>query len=105
MRCILAKSNNWGRICDNTDARHHLLRDELSVGFGYSQAVAGAGKKPPKAKIRDTAMKVVFRFLPLIAPAVAVAAPTALGETNSSAFSYTESGSCLASPEGFNSKL
>jgi hypothetical protein len=50
-------------------------------------------------------MKVVFRSLPLIAPAVAVAAPVAWSEANSSAFSYTESGSCLASPEGFNSKL
>ena len=50
-------------------------------------------------------MKVVFRSLSLIAPAVAVAAPAALGEAGSSAFSYTESGSCLASPEGFNSKL
>jgi hypothetical protein len=50
-------------------------------------------------------MKVVFRILPLTAPAVAVGASGALGEPNASAFSYTGSGSCLASPEGFNSKL
>jgi hypothetical protein len=50
-------------------------------------------------------MKVVFRSLLLIAPAVAVAAPAAWSEPNVSAFSYTGSGSCLASPEGFNSKL
>ena len=50
-------------------------------------------------------MKVVFRSLLLIAPAVAVAAPAAWSEPNISAFSYTGSGSCLASPEGFNSKL
>jgi hypothetical protein len=55
--------------------------------------------------LRDTAMKVVFRSLLLIAPAVAVAAPAAWSEPNISAFSYTGSGSCLASPEGFNSKL
>ena len=50
-------------------------------------------------------MKVVFRSLLLIAPAVAVAAPAAWSEPDISAFSYTGSGSCLASPEGFNSKL
>ena len=50
-------------------------------------------------------MKVVYRILPLIAPAVAVGASVALGEPNASAFSYAASGACLASPEGFNSKL
>ena len=50
-------------------------------------------------------MKVVYRILPLIAPAVAVCASVALGEPNASAFSYAASGACLASPEGFNSKL
>ena len=46
-------------------------------------------------------MKVVYRILPLIAPAVAVGASVALGEPNASAFSYAASGACLASPEGF----
>jgi hypothetical protein len=50
-------------------------------------------------------MKVVYRIFPLIAPAVAVGASVALGEPNASAFSYAASGACLASPEGFNSKL
>ena len=57
------------------------------------------------AAIRGTEMKVVYRILPLIAPAVAVGASVALGEPNASAFSYAASGACLASPEGFNSKL
>ena len=50
-------------------------------------------------------MKVVYRILPLIAAAVAVGASVASGEPNASAFSYAASGACLASPEGFNSKL
>ena len=49
-------------------------------------------------------MKVVFRTLPLIAPAVAVGASVVLGGPNASGFSYTGSGACLVSPEGFNSK-
>jgi hypothetical protein len=57
------------------------------------------------AAIRGTEMKVVYRILPLIAPAVAVGASVALGEPSASAFSYAASGACLASPEGFNSKL
>ena len=71
------------------------------AAFGRSQFAAFK----TAAAIRDTEMKVVFRILPLIAPAVAVGASVALGEPNASAFSYAGSGACLASPEGFNSKL
>ncbi len=50
-------------------------------------------------------MRFGFRALLLIAPTVALGASAALGEPGPSTFSYTGSGSCLASPEGFNSKL
>ena len=77
----------------------------VASGNGFGEEGLPNTPRTPVAAIRDTAMKVVFRSLLLIAPAVAVAAPAAWSEPNVSAFSYTGSGSCLASPEGFNSKL
>jgi hypothetical protein len=77
----------------------------VASGNGIGKEGLPNTKRTLVAAIRDTAMKVVFRSLLLIAPAVAVAAPAAWSEPNVSAFSYTGSGSCLASPEGFNSKL
>jgi hypothetical protein len=57
------------------------------------------------AVIRDTATRLVFRTLPLIAAAAGVGGSVALGEPNAPAFSYIGFDSCLASPERFNSKL
>jgi hypothetical protein len=74
MRRILAKSNDWAGY-----ALKSLLcisdRDKL-LSASVVRKRRGATKYLATllAEIRDTAMKVVFRSLPLIAPAVAVAA-------------------------------